>query len=271
MRRIDKRGRPPLLTPPPNSKSCSPNMSPATNLLRRTILSLEFGGQLRLHSTPRKSSRQNNQRMAHVDHRVESGAEEVRCTQGSIPSEINVNQIGIRGKSTARFRPKTERSCGLAAFCMADEIQQAGHQADRQLGSPGVAGGGAFQHQRRTEHVVPFEFEDLARVLLAFELRRKRCFDLSPGKPPRQHRQRIVEVDHRVDASSKKVGRLHPRIPQKSCTIGFEFEGNYQQDLGREPSIHAAWRRFAGPTTTAFPKSLTEVERRAWALLLPLG
>jgi hypothetical protein len=43
----------------------------------------------------------------HVNQRVESGAEKVRCTQGSIPPEINVNQIGIRGKSIARFRPKT--------------------------------------------------------------------------------------------------------------------------------------------------------------------
>src|ERR1039457_5465167 len=30
MSRIDSRGRPALLTPPPNSSSCSPNMSPAT-------------------------------------------------------------------------------------------------------------------------------------------------------------------------------------------------------------------------------------------------
>jgi hypothetical protein len=71
-----------------------------------------------------------------------------------------------------------------------------------------------FQHQRWAEHVAAFE--DLARAFLALELGRQRCFDLSPGKPLRHYRQRIVQVDHRVDASAKKVGRLHPQIPQKS-------------------------------------------------------
>jgi hypothetical protein len=70
-------------------------------------LPLELDGQRRLDSAPRQSSRQYDQRVLHVNHRVESGAEKVRCAQGSIPPEINVNQIEIRGKSLARFRPKT--------------------------------------------------------------------------------------------------------------------------------------------------------------------
>ena len=90
------------------------------------------------------------------------------------------------------------------------EVQQTGHQPNRQLGSTGVARARAFQHHRGAEHVVPFE--DLARVFLALELGRQRRFDLSPGKPPRKHRQRIVEVcDFAIGQSQRQQDCQDPR------------------------------------------------------------
>ena len=126
------------------------------------------------------------------------------------------------------------------------QVQQAGHQADRQLGSPGVAAARTRQHLRGTEQVLAFE--DLARTFLALEFRRHRSFDLIPRKPRRQHRQRVAQVDHRVDASVEKIGRLHPRIPQKTIPQRFILEGIGLQSLPRKVSIHAGWRDFAGPT-----------------------
>jgi hypothetical protein len=58
------------------------------------------------------------------------------------------------------------------------EVQQAGHQSDRQLGAPGVADTRALQHLRGAEHVLAFE--EFARAILALEFRRHRCFDLIP-------------------------------------------------------------------------------------------
>jgi len=82
------------------------------------------------------------------------------------------------------------------------QVQEAGHQANRQLGTPGVAAARTFEHQSRTEHVLPFE--NLARAILALERRRQRGFDQIPRQPTRQHGQRIAQVDHRVDASAEK-------------------------------------------------------------------
>jgi len=68
-----------------------------------------------------------------------------------------------------------------------------------------------FDHQRGAEHVVAFE--DLAGAFLAFELGRSAasiCAQGSRAPAPRG----IAQVDHRVDASAEKVGRLHPRIPR---------------------------------------------------------
>jgi hypothetical protein len=126
------------------------------------------------------------------------------------------------------------------------QVQQAGHQTDWELGATGVADARAYQHQRRAEHVVAFEH--LAGALLALELGRHRRFDLIPRQPGRQHRQGIIEVDHRVDACAKEVGRLHPRIPQKSTPRITLPEGFGVPRLHKNTSFHAGWRGFAGPT-----------------------
>ena len=103
------------------------------------------------------------------------------------------------------------------------QVKQAGHQADRQLGTPGIADTRALQHLLGAEHILAFE--DLTRARLAIELRRQRCFDLIPWQPSRQHRQGVAQVDHRVDASAEKVGRFHPRFPQKSIPQMNVLEG----------------------------------------------
>ena len=125
-------------------------------------------------------------------------------------------------------------------------VQQAGHQANRQLGTTRAADACAHQNLRGAEHVVAFDC--LAGALLALELGRHRGFDLRPRQPGCQHRQGILQVDHRVDACAKKVGRLHPRIPQKSTPRTTLPEGLGAPRLPRIARIHAGWRGFARAT-----------------------
>ncbi len=70
MSRIDRRSRPTLLTPPPNSGACSPT----TASLGRTILVLEHRRNHLLDSTPRQPSGQHRQPMPQIDHHVQAGA-----------------------------------------------------------------------------------------------------------------------------------------------------------------------------------------------------
>lgn len=96
------------------------------------------------------------------------------------------------------------------------EIQQAEHQAQRQPRTTGGAGACARQHLRGAEQVVAFHHRP--RALAAGELGGDCRFELRPRQPRGQHRQRIVQVDHGIDAAAEKVGRGHAQIPQKSVS-----------------------------------------------------
>ena len=126
------------------------------------------------------------------------------------------------------------------------EVQQAGHQANRQLGSSGVAATHAHQDLRGAEHVTALE--NLTGAILPLKLHCHRRFDLLPGQACGQHRQGIVQIDHGVDAATEKVQRLHPRIPQK-VSLPTTLLGRFSaQGLHQKPRIDAGWRGFAGPT-----------------------
>ncbi len=93
------------------------------------------------------------------------------------------------------------------------EVQQADHQADRQLGSTGVAAPATDHDFTGAEHV--FGFEDLTRAVLVVELGCNGCFDLAPGQPGGQHRQRVAGVDHGIDSAAEEVNGLHGRSLRK--------------------------------------------------------
>ena len=93
-------------------------------------------------------------------------------------------------------------------------------------------------------------FEDLARTILALELGRQRRFDPIPGKPSCQHGQRIVQIDHRVDASAKKSGRQDPRIPRKSPLRIAILKRFGAPRLLQKLSNHAGYSGFARPLTS---------------------
>jgi hypothetical protein len=126
------------------------------------------------------------------------------------------------------------------------EVQQAHHQADRQSRAPGGAGAGTDRALSRTEQVAGLDL--LPRALPALELRRQRRLDGHPIQTRRQHGQRVVQVDHRVNAGAEKVVRLHARIPQKSTPHTTLFGGIGGPGLHEQLRIHAACRRIAGPT-----------------------
>ena len=126
------------------------------------------------------------------------------------------------------------------------EVQQARHRADRQLGAPGVAHARTFKHPCGAERVVAFE--DTSRVILALKLGPRRGLDLIPRQPSRQQCQRVTRIDHRVDASGQKVGRLHPQIPQKSIPQRFVLEEIGMPSLPAKACVHAGSQGFAGPT-----------------------
>ena len=93
------------------------------------------------------------------------------------------------------------------------EVQQARHQPNRQPRPPGIAAASAGQRKVWAEQAnVGVR---LARSILMGKHRPQRSLDLIPGQARGQHRQRIAQVDHRVDTAAKEVRCLHHQIPQK--------------------------------------------------------
>ena len=126
------------------------------------------------------------------------------------------------------------------------EKNQTRHQANRQLGTSASAGSGADHDRRRAEHVS--NIEALTSALLALELGGQHRLDLLPRQPSGEHRQRVVQVDHGVDAGAEKIRRLHAQIPRKKTPHTMLLEGNGARRLPRFARDGAGSRRFAGPT-----------------------
>ena len=117
------------------------------------------------------------------------------------------------------------------------EIQQAGHQSNGQFGASSITATATNHRLCGAKHVLTLEH--LADSVLMFELRRYCRLDLTPRQPCGQHRQRIVQIDHGVNAAAEKVDRLHTQIPQKvSLPLTF-FEGFGGHDLHNKVSVHA--------------------------------
>jgi len=126
------------------------------------------------------------------------------------------------------------------------QVQQAGHQADRQTRAARRADAAAElavegARQILTDH-------SLGRPRLVGQLGRHSRLDRGPRQPRGQHRQRMLQVDHLVQARAKEVRRRDRQIPRKSGRSGIEFTGSGTQDLRRKASVHAGSGRFAGPT-----------------------
>ena len=88
----------------------------------------------------------------------------------------------------------------------------------------------------------------LAGAILVLELGRQRRFDLRPRQPPCQHRQRVVQVDHGVDAARKKSGVCILKSLRNQLHLKRFSRDSVQHDLRQKASIYAGWRGFAGPT-----------------------
>jgi hypothetical protein len=126
------------------------------------------------------------------------------------------------------------------------EVDQAGHQPNGQPGAPANADAPANDHRRRAEEVSPIQ--TLTRATLTLELGCHRRLDQIPWQALGEHRQRIVQLDHGVDAAAKEVRRLHARFPQESTPRITLPERNCAPRLPRCASIHAGSRAFAGST-----------------------
>ncbi len=115
------------------------------------------------------------------------------------------------------------------------EVQQAGHQPDRQPRASGVAHTAASFDLSLAEQVV--HAFTLCRPIPPRELRRQGGFDAIPRQPRCQHRERVVRVDHAVEAGAEKVWRAHGANPP-----------------GNNSSDNASW----GIWWTAFTRNLQD-------------
>ncbi len=85
------------------------------------------------------------------------------------------------------------------------EVQERGHQSDRQARSACCADPGAHDGQGRAKEIVALN--RLADARLARKRRCQRRLDLHPGQPVRQHRQRVPRVDHLIQPGAEKNRR----------------------------------------------------------------
>ena len=94
------------------------------------------------------------------------------------------------------------------------KVQQADHQPH-----------GQTRAARRADTAAEFAVESAGKVnarhtrgrlRLMGQLGRNRRFDRSPRQPLGQHRQRVPQINHLVQARAKEVRCAHPQIPQKS-------------------------------------------------------
>ena len=94
------------------------------------------------------------------------------------------------------------------------EIEQRGHQPDRQTRPAYRTDPGAGNLQRRPEQVAAGHH--LARPTFAGNGRGQSGFDLGPRQPTRQHCQGVPQINHLIESGSEKVVGRHLRLPQIS-------------------------------------------------------
>ncbi len=107
------------------------------------------------------------------------------------------------------------------------EVQQPDHQPDRQAPSPCRARTRSGHLQARAEQVQAFDRTPLA--ILAGKAWHQRRFDLDPRHAGCQYRERVTQVDHRIEPGAEKVRGRHrkPALPifQKVNVIALETGG----------------------------------------------
>jgi hypothetical protein len=96
------------------------------------------------------------------------------------------------------------------------EIQEADHDAQRHARASRVAQALAALHLFTKQIKI---WHGDARARLAREQMHHRAFDLLPGYVRGQHRQRMAQIDHVIDARAEKIvgggaGKLHKKLPE---------------------------------------------------------
>jgi len=129
------------------------------------------------------------------------------------------------------------------------QVQQADHQAHWQAWAAGRADATAEFAVECASQI--FADQTLSRLRLMGQLGCHRRLDRGPRQPCGQHRQRVLQIDHLVQARAKKVRRAHPQIPQKSGHRNIVLRGIDMQDSRRKASFHAGCSHIAGPTMNA--------------------
>ena len=103
------------------------------------------------------------------------------------------------------------------------QIEQADHQAHRQARAARRADAASELAFKAAGQVLTAEL--LGRPCVARQLRRHRSFEQGPRQSLGQHRQRVPQIDHLVQAGAEKVRRAHRQFPQKSALRSIEFRG----------------------------------------------
>jgi hypothetical protein len=129
------------------------------------------------------------------------------------------------------------------------EVQQRGHEADRQAGAPGGADARSGDHQGGAEQVCSRDGPSFP--VSSHETRGQGRFDLGPGQALGQGGQRVLQVDHLVQAGAEEVGgHLVSRqaISLKFWLDYFNSQGIQGAEFRPQPFVYAGWGRFAGAT-----------------------
>ena len=107
------------------------------------------------------------------------------------------------------------------------QVQQAGHQADGQARPSSRADSATELDVIGAQQIGPALA--LGRPGLTGQLRRHRSVDGAPPQPRGLHRQRVLQVDHRVQSGAKEVVcgyRQQSSTPQELLYIGLDHWGS---------------------------------------------
>lgn len=121
------------------------------------------------------------------------------------------------------------------------EVQQGHHQPGGQTRTPDIGDAATGNDKDRAKQVQVFDLFaslDLTRPALG-----ERCFDFLPGHSVGQHRQRVAQIDHLIEAVAEKVighGAAF-KNSQKTGSIQYLFESYDHPDSPHITSIHAGY------------------------------
>jgi len=140
------------------------------------------------------------------------------------------------------------------------QIQQPDHQPDRQARATRCARACTRHLQGRAKQIQAFDRTPLA--VLAGKARRQRRFDLGPRHAGSQYRERVAQIDHRVQPGAEKIRGGHRKsalqIFQKVNAIALETGGFGKASGAISPRRDRGWlivqdRLRTSLSSTVFP------------------